>query len=67
MTEGRAARIADLEADDHLDKAGKTELRVVTEARDNEDQFRAWWESHSGASSLWDYPTIRGSHEPLDS
>lgn len=51
----RAARIAELEADGHLDKTGETELRVLTEARDNEDQLRVWWERHSGAGSFWDY------------
>ncbi len=52
----RAARIAELEADGHLDKAGETELRVLRELRHSQEQLRAWWESHTAASSFWDYP-----------
>ncbi len=53
-----AARIVDLQGArraGQLDKSGETELRVLTEARDNADQLRAWWERHSGPASLWDY------------
>ncbi|HUK73701.1 MAG TPA: hypothetical protein VLW50_33985 [Streptosporangiaceae bacterium] len=56
----RAARIADLEADDDLDKAGATELRVLRELRDSQEELRAWWEAHSVASSFWDYTTTQG-------
>ena len=55
MINYRAARMAELEADGCLDKSGETELRVLTEARDNEEQFRVWWESHSGPARFWDY------------
>ncbi len=51
----RTARIAELEADDHLDKTGETELRVLYELRDSQEQLRAWWECHSGETSFWDY------------
>ena len=58
MVYDRAARIAELEelkADGHLDKTSETELRVLTEARNNEEQFCAWWESHHGPAGFWDY------------
>ena len=62
MINYRAARMAELEADGCLDKSGETELRVLTEARDNEEQFRVWWESHAarpGSGITW----VRGSRE----
>ena len=60
----RAARIVDLEEAKRagrLDKSGETELRVLTEARDHEDQLRAWWEHHGSAASFWDYTSNEGS------
>ncbi len=51
----RTARIAELEADSHLDKTGETELRVLYELRDSQEQLRAWWERHNGETSFWDY------------